>query len=167
MKKITFTIALITLAAMAVFANGNSEEGTNTVFGGRGQYQSQAVVSENITTLTGTVNLVENGHMELTVGNEKYELVYPYRLQESINIKEGQEITVDGYLAKNLRYENDAETKNLILHSATIDGKTYNLNDVQNSFQGNGPMRGQQGSGMSQGRMSGQNNGSFRGRGRS
>jgi len=167
MKKTTILITLLTLAAMAVFANGNSEERTNTGFGGRGQYQSEAVVSEEITTLTGTVNLIDNGHMELTVGNEKYELVYPYRLQETINLQEGQEITVDGYLAENMHYENNAEIKNLVLHSATIDGKSYDIDDAQNSFSRNGSRGNQQGTGKGQGRMSSQNDGSYRGKGRS
>lgn len=145
MKKITFTIALITLAAMAAFAAGSAEEGTMPWTQGQGQYQSDAVLSEVTTTVTGTINLVEDGHVELIVGNETYELVYPYRLSYAADLQDGMEITVEGFEADNLRLDNDAATKNLVLKSATIDGETYNLADVSNDFGRNGQRGTQQG----------------------
>ncbi len=138
MKKITFTIALITLAAMAAFAAGTSEESTMPWGQGQGQYQSDAVLSEVTTTVTGTVNLVKDGHVELIVGNETYELVYPYRLSYAADLQNGMEITVEGFEAENLRLDNNAATKNLVLKSATIDGETYDLADVSNDFGRNG-----------------------------
>ena len=129
MKKITLSIALITLAAITTFAAGSAEENTTPWSGVRGQYQSDAVISEETTTVTGTVNLVKDGHVELIVGNETYELVYPYRLSYAANLQDGMEITVEGFEAEGLRLDNDATTKNLVLKSATIDGETYNLAD--------------------------------------
>jgi len=144
MKKITFTIALITLAAMAAFAAGTSEEGTMPWAQGQGQYQSDVVLSEKTTTVTGTINLVENGHVELIAGNETYELVYPYRLSYAADLQEGMEITVEGFEAENLRLDNDAATKNLVLKSATIGGETYDLADASNNFGRNGQKGNQQ-----------------------
>lgn len=146
MKKITLSIVLITLASMAVFAAGSAEDTTMPWSGVRGQYQSDAVISEETTTITGTINLVENGHVELIVGDEKYELVYPYRLSYSANLQDGMEITVEGFEAENLRLDNDAATKNLVLKSATIDGEIYDLADASNSFGGYS-QRGSQGKG--------------------
>ena len=146
MKKITLSIVLITLASMTVFAAGSAEDTTMPWSGVRGQYQSDAVISEETTTITGTINLVENGHVELLVGDEKYELVYPYRLSYAADLQDGMEITVEGFEAENLRLDNDAATKNLVLKSAVIDGETYDLADVSNNFGGYG-QRGNQGTG--------------------
>ncbi len=144
MKKITFTIALITLAAMAVFAAGAAEESTIPWSQGQGQYQSDVVISEVATTVTGTINLVEDGHVELIVGNETYELVYPYRLSYAADLQDGMVLTVEGFEAEGLRMDNDSSTKNLVLKSATIDGETYNLADVSNNFGRNGQRENQQ-----------------------
>lgn len=138
MKKITLSIVLITLASMAVFAAGSAEDNTMPWSGVRGQYQSDAVISEETTTVTGTINLVENGHIELIVGDETYELVYPYRLSYVANLQDGMEITAEGFEAENLRLDNDAATKNLVLKSAIIDGETYDLADASNDFGGYG-----------------------------
>ena len=145
MKKITLSITLITLAAFAAFAAGTSEESTMPWAQGQGQYQSDAVLSETTTTVTGTINLVENGHVELIVGNETYELVYPYRLSYVADLQDGMEITVEGFEAENLRLDNDAATTNLVLKSATIDGETYDLADVSNDIGRNGQRGTQQG----------------------
>ena len=145
MKEITFTIALITLAAMATFAAGTSEESTMPWSQGQGQFQSDVVLSEKTTTVTGTINLVEDGHVELIVGNETYELVYPYRLSYAADLQNGMEITVDGFEAEGLRMDNDSTTKNLVLKSATINGETYDLADVSNDFGRNGQRGSQQG----------------------
>lgn len=102
MKKITLSIVLITLASMAVFAAGSAEDNTMPWSGVRGQYQSDAVISEETTTVTGTINLVENGHIELIAGDDTYELVYPYRLSYVANLQDGMEITVEGFEAENL-----------------------------------------------------------------
>ena len=145
MKKITFTIALITLAAMASFAAGTSEEETIPWTQGQGQYQSDAVLSEVATTVTGTINLVEGGHVELVTDSGTYELVYPYRLSSAADLQNGMVITVEGFEAENLRLDNDAATINLVLRSATIDGETYNLADVSNDFGRNSQKVSQQG----------------------
>ncbi|MDA3938344.1 MAG: hypothetical protein PF693_03410 [Spirochaetia bacterium] len=138
MKKITLSIVLITMASLAVFASGSAEENSVPWSGVRGQYQTDAVISEELTTVTGTINLVEDGHVELIVGNDTYELVYPYRLSYAANLQNGMEITVEEFEAENLRLDNDTETKNLILQSATIDGEKYDLADASNSFGGYG-----------------------------
>lgn len=138
MKKITFTFAIISLAAIAAFASGTSEDNTMPWAQGQGQNQSNAVISQETTIVTGTINLVEDGHVELIVGNETYELVYPYRLSDGADLQDGMEITVEGYEAENLRLDNDDTTTNLVLKSATIDGETYDLTDVSNNFGRNG-----------------------------
>jgi hypothetical protein len=142
MKKITFTIALITIAAIASFAAGATEEGKMPWTQGQGQYQSDAVLSEVTTTVTGTIKLVEDGHIELIVGNDTYELVYPYRLSYAVDLQNGMEITVQGFEAENLRFDNDASTKNLVLKSATIDGETYDFADL---LSNNGKLNNRQG----------------------
>jgi hypothetical protein len=186
MKKLTISIILITLASMAVFAAGSAEDNTMPWSGVRGQYQSEAVISEESSTLTGIINLVEDGHMELVVGDETYELVYPYRLSYAADLQDGQEITVEGFEAENLRLDNSAETKNLVLTSATIDGETYDLADVSDTpgaygqrgnqvagfrtdddstFQGQGARGSSKGSRMSN-RMGGSFQDNLAGRGR-
>lgn len=135
MKKITFTIALVALAAVAAFASGSSEDRTMPWSQGQGQNQSGAVLSEETTTVTGKINLVEDGHVELVVGNETYELVYPYRLSYAADIQDGMEITVEGFEAEKLRMDNDPSTKNLVLKTVTIDGETYDLSEASDYFR--------------------------------
>ena len=145
MKKITITFALLTLAVMAAFAAGTSEDNTMPWTQGQGQYQSNAVVSQETTTVTGTIQLVNGGHVELIAGNETYELVYPYRLSYAADLQDGMEITVEGFEAEGLRLDNDPATKNLVLKSATINGETYDLTDGSINFGGFGQRGNHQG----------------------
>ena len=142
MKKITILIVLVTMTSLAVFAAGSAED-TSTISRtqGRGQYQSDIVISEDITKVTGILKLVQNGHTELIAGNETYELIYPYRLSYDADLKDGMEITVKGFMAENMRFDNDELTNNLMVQSATIDGQTYNIiESMANNYGKNGRM---------------------------
>ena len=144
MRKITISIVLLTMASLAVFAAGSAEDtASNTMpwAQGRGQYQSGVVISEDITKVTGTLKLIANGHSELVADGETYELLYPYRLSYNAGLKDGMEITVEGFEAENIRFDNDEATKNLMVQSATIDGRTYNIAEsMENYFGGYGRM---------------------------
>jgi len=142
MKKITISIVLLAMVSLAVFAAGSVED-TSTMpwTQGRGQYQSDVVISEDITKVTGILRLVENGHTELVAGNETFELMYPYRLSYDADLKDGMEITVEGFMAENMRFANDESTKNLMVQSATIDGQTYDIAEsMANSYGAYGRM---------------------------
>ncbi len=137
MKKITFTLALITLASLAVFAAGSVEDNSTMPWAqGMGQYQSGVVISEETTKVTGILKLVENGHAELVAGDETYELMYPYRLSFNADLKDGMEITVEGYEAENMRFDNNPSAKNLMVTSATINGQTYDIAEAMDGYFG-------------------------------
>ncbi len=137
MKKIAISIVLVTMASLAVFAAGSAEDtGTMPWAQGRGQYQSGVVISEDITKVTGILKLVENGHRELVAGDETYELMYPYRLTYVTDLKDGMEITVEGFEAENMRFDNNEATKNLMVQSATIDGQTYDIAESMENYYG-------------------------------
>jgi len=112
--------------------------GMNTNNGSRGPagmgYPNQNINEEKM-TLTGKIDLTDSNLPKLTVGENTYELMVPYRLDYDIDIKDGDEITISGFEVPATRRTADSESTNLMVTGATFDGKEYDL-DMMN----NGPM---------------------------
>ncbi len=134
MKKITITLLLLSLAGMALYAEGSQEE--TTWEPGMG-YINQNFNAESI-TLTGKIDLTDVNLPKLTVGENTYELMVPYRLDYDINIKNGDEITISGFEVPAKRRTADSELTNLMVTGATFDGTDYDLNMMSDGPMGYG-----------------------------
>lgn len=162
MKKIAVTLILLSLTGMALFAEGSQEETTwepGSGYMGRGYatenqmpmrggmssnqgswgpagmgYADQNFNAESI-TLSGKIDLTDVNLPKLTVGENTYELMVPYRMDYDIDINNGDEITITGFEVPGYRKSTDSNLSNLMVTGATFEGKEYNL-DMLN----NGPM---------------------------
>jgi hypothetical protein len=126
MKKIiVFTVLLSVLAGAAVFAAGGQEDDYG--YGPRYEDRWEGYGGE-IITITGTVKLEGERHPELEAADGTYELMYPPFLDDGLDVKVGDKITVEGYLVPGPRWgKGDEESEELFLHvtKAVIDGKEY------------------------------------------
>lgn len=174
MKKIAITVLLISLAGMALFAEGSqeeqtwepgmgrgyiSEDQTNFVPGSMGRasmrggnfagnqstwgpsglvYNNQSFNEESM-TLTGKIDLTDANLPKLTVGDDTYELMVPYRLDYDIDINDGDEITISGFEIPAYRRTSDSDLTSLMVTDATFDGTEYNLDMMNNGPVGYGP----------------------------
>jgi hypothetical protein len=92
-------------------------------------YTNQDVNVENL-TLTGNIDLKDVNAPKLTVGEDTYELMVPYRLDYDIDIKDGDEITISGFEVPAYRRTADSETMNLMVTAAIFDGTEYELSSM-------------------------------------
>ena len=84
--------------------------------------------NEERTTLTGKIDLSDVNLPKLIVGEKTYELIIPYRLAFDIDIKDGDEITIQGFEVPAYRRTVDSESNNLMVTGATFKGTDYDLN---------------------------------------
>jgi len=150
------TAVLLLAGNAAVFAGGQSEAPNQTAPNGAATQAPQVTVAKDLTTLTGTVQIVNLIHPILKSGSTNYELIVPRFDVYQTGVKEGQTITVKGYKVEGGvwgPYSRTAQasdtTPRLLVSSATIDGKTYNLQQWADQFKagqqyrgGYGPMAG-------------------------
>jgi hypothetical protein len=142
MNRKTLWIALLALAVAAAgaFASGNKEEQTYGPGGcpgwgngpgaqGRGAPrgpwalgdESGLKFQEEKVTVTGPVYFQNRLHAELKADGQDYELMVPRFYLYDAELKEGQKITVEGFVAKG------EEESYLWVTKAVIDGKEYDL----------------------------------------
>ena len=97
-------------------------------------------------TLTGTIDLTDVNVPRLTVGEESYELLIPYRLDYDIDIADGDEITISGFKVPAYRRTLDSELTNLMVTGASFNGKEYDLGPMDMvpgaGMRDSGPMKG-------------------------
>jgi hypothetical protein len=116
-----FTVGLISVASLA--AEGAQERwgGSDPANAQRPYYNSERVNVE------GTVELTASG-VELEANDGKhYELMYPRFLAEDVEVKDGQNVAVEGYLVPGPRWGWGEEENHLRVEKVTIDGKDYDL----------------------------------------
>ncbi len=143
MNRKTLWIALLALAVAAAgaFASGKKEEqnygpggcpgwgyGAQGRGGPRGlggpwaQGEENGLkFSEEKVTVTGPVYFQNRLHAELKADGTDYELMVPRFYLYNVELKEGQPITVEGYVARG------DEESYLWVTKAVIDGKEYDL----------------------------------------
>ncbi len=80
-------------------------------------------------TVTGKVYLQNKLHPELASGSQQYLLLVPRRLTWNLDVKEGEQVTVEGYKVPAPRVGSVANATYLQVTKATIKGKEYNLSD--------------------------------------
>jgi len=146
MNRKTMLIVLLALAVAATgaFASGKKEDRTPQAgpgfygpgpggcpncgggFGpGRGAYGSAAEdglkFAEEKVTLTGELYFQNRMHAELKAGGKDYELMVPRFYLYDLELKEGQKVSVEGFVAAG------EEENYLWVTKAVIDGKEFDL----------------------------------------
>ncbi len=121
MKKTLFiAIALVALAASFGFAKGAQENDVTENAGpGPGAFSGELV------TVTGDLIFNDNDFPTIKSGDKEYELMYPYMLNYEIEVAEGTEITVEGFLVPGPRWNDGEDEEHLMVTKAVIDGKEY------------------------------------------
>ncbi len=92
--------------------------------------------SEEKTTVSGPVYFNNRIHPEMTASGKDYELMVPRFYLSDLELKDGQQVTVEGYVAQR------EEQNFLWVTKAVIDGKEYNL---ERGGRGPGPGFGMMG----------------------
>lgn len=163
-KVFVSALALLLALSAAAFANGKKEAPRAQAAG-----QAEAVVppwaSGEKLTLTGTLSLEDGWQPVLASGGKEYELHIPRRMTLDIDVKDGDQVSVEGYVVKNApsAAQGDADI-DLFVTKATIGGKEYDLSQFRGAMRGRG-MRGGPGYGRDGG-QSGPRGGRDGGRGR-
>jgi hypothetical protein len=150
-KKIFAVTLVLGLAFAAVsFANGQKEPG---VAGPGPAGNGQKLV------LTGSLSYQNLIHPTLKSGDKVYELMVPRYLVYQADLKEGAQVTVEGYQVRGMHSwaQGDDDDVDLFVTKATINGKDYDLSQFR------GPMAG--GYGYGRGGMMGRGWGGGNGRG--
>lgn len=93
--------------------------------------------SEEKVSLTGKLYFEKRMHPELKTGAQEYELMVPRHLLYGLDLKEGQEVSVEGFVAAG------EDESYLWVTKAVIDGKEYDLE--RGARMGWGPRRGRRG----------------------
>lgn len=152
LRKSAVLVVLGLLAAAFSFAAGQPEN----------QLVPQGVTGPRATgeklTVTGKVSLLNRAHPELASGSQQYLLMVPRRLTWGLDVKEGEQVTVEGYKVAAPRWETVPNAVYLQVTKATIKGKQYDLADYfggpRGAFGGRGgrgPMMGGRGGGQGYG----------------
>ena len=93
--------------------------------------------SEDKLTVTGPLYFQRRMHAEVKADGKVYELMVPRFYLSGLELKEGQEVTVEGYVAAG------DEESYMWVTQAVIDGKTYDLErGGRGRMRGPGMMRG-------------------------
>jgi hypothetical protein len=133
-KILIFAVLLSMTTVAAVFGAGDQEDdyedgrrpGRRYGYGPRHEERWEGFNGE-ILSLTGTVKAGDGWRPELETSGGTYELMYPPFLDDGLDVKDGEEITVEGYLVPGPRWEENEEREEQHLHvtKAVIDGKEY------------------------------------------
>lgn len=136
---LVLTTVLFLVGGAAVFAGGQKETPSQQAPTGA---TAQATVAKEVTTVTGTVQIVNLIHPVIKSGATSYELIVPRIDVYQAGVQEGQSITVKGY-----KVEGDVwgpyfqgtqtadTTPKLLVSSATVDGKTFDLQRWADQFK--------------------------------
>jgi len=126
-----------------LFAAGQSEYPA-VPYGPRGGYAFQTPWEK--ITVTGEIYFVDKLHPEIKSGGKEYELLIPRFLYYGIDVKEGDEVTVEGYEVPapyhEMVYGEEGDEIHLMVTKADINGKEYDLSRTENYGYGYGPMMG-------------------------
>lgn len=158
-KKITMSaLALLLALAGAAFANGQKEPPRAQAGNGPAATRPLAPwASGDKLSLTGTLTLEGEWHPVLKSGGKEYELMVPRYLTWNLDVKEGEQISVEGYVVQGMHRrvqgdDNDIELSGaegafLLVTKATIKGKDYDLSQSRGPMMGMGGTRGGPGRG--------------------
>ena len=131
-KRIFITLMALSLA-VAAFAAGQGE-----------QAQGGAIQGDKV-VLKGTVSLQDLPHPVLKSGDKLYVLMVPPYLVDRAGVKDGAQVSVQGYQLRAMSFfgaGGDKKYIGLFVTQATIDGKDYDLSRYYADWMMGGRGRG-------------------------
>jgi hypothetical protein len=136
-KKILLSaLALSLVLASAAFAGGQKEPVPGAAAPAAATAKPPFATGEKL-TLSGALSLEGQWHPVLKSGGKEYELLVPRHLTWNIDVKDGEQVTVEGYVVQGRpRAGQDDGDVDLFVTKATIQGKEYDLSQYR------GPMMG-------------------------
>ncbi len=171
MGKKTFTAALILGLALSgiAFANGQKDQtargpatpgqsAQDQVWPGMMGPGHVIVTTGQKLVLTGSVAWHNLIHPVLKSADASYELLVPRMLVRQAGVKEGAQVTVEGYKVLDTQTNDqgdDVAANYLFVTKATIDGKAYDLSQIRQGRGLRGGMMGGYGYGPRGGMMDG------------
>ena len=161
-RKVLMTVLALSLAlAASAFASGEKEAAPAPgAAAGRPPFAAQA--GEKL-TLTGTLALDGLWHPVLKSGGKEYVLMVPRYLTANLDVKEGEQVSVEGYTVTGAPRGVEEGDIALFVTKATIKGKEYDLSQSRGPMMGGARGGRNWGPGMRGGR--GGNRGGNRGQG--
>lgn len=120
-KRITIIASLMLMAALS-FANGQQEP-------------AAAAAGQQIITVKGALTFENLIHPTLKSADKTYSLLVPRYLAYQAGLKDGAEVSVQGYVVQNLPGWN-APDNALFVTKATINGKDYDLSQYRGGMMG-------------------------------
>jgi hypothetical protein len=136
-KKIFIGLAILAIVSAAAFASGQKEPGSAQAAPGAAT-GSTSTSAEQKLVLTGSVSLQGFVHPILKSGGKEYVLMVPPYLVYQSGVKEGAQVTVEGYQAPGTRWagSNNGSSTILFVTKATVDGKDYDLTQYRGGMMG-------------------------------
>ncbi len=128
-KKILIGALLVLALAGAAFANGQKEPVRASP---QAAAPAESRTSEKL-SLTGTLSLEGNFHPVLKAGDKEYELLVPRYLTWNLDVKEGEQVSVEGYVVQGMPWHTSADDGDvdLMVTKATVKGKEYDLSQYR------------------------------------
>jgi hypothetical protein len=120
-KRFFIVLAALAVTAAAAFATGQNEQAAGSVF------QGDKLV------LKGTVSFQGLPHPVLKTADKQYLLMVPARLVYEAGVKDGTQVTVQGWQLSQLPWAmrgfagDDKSLAGLFVTQATVNGKNYDL----------------------------------------
>ncbi len=136
-KKILLSALALTLVlATAAFAGGQKEPVPGSTAPAAPAARPPFASGEKL-TLTGTLSLTGEWHPVLLSGGKEYELMVPRFLAANLDVKDGEQVSVEGYVVQGMRRGGqDDDDIDLFVTKATIKGKEYDLSQYRGQMMG-------------------------------
>ena len=124
-KVLSIVLLVAAVSATTAFARGTSDDAPPAA-GPWARGWSAPEVSDKKTELTGKLAF-EDWHPVLKTDKEEIVLMVPGHYRYDINVKEGDTIKVEGYMAEGAPWWGDKDQKALLVTKAVVNGKEYEI----------------------------------------
>lgn len=133
-KKILISTLVMLALAGAAFAGGQKEPAQPPAQ----TAPAAAPATEEKLSLTGTLSLGDSRHPILKAGGKEYELLVPRYLTWNLDVKDGEQVSVEGYVVRGMprRAQGDDGDIDLWVTKATIKGKEYDFSEDRGRMAG-------------------------------
>ena len=132
-KVLSIVLLAAAVSATTAFARGTKDDAPPAT-GPWARNWDRPEISDKKTELTGTLSF-EDWHAVLKTDKEEIVLMIPGRYRYDVDVKEGDTIKVEGYLAEDHPMWGDKDQKALLVTKAVVNGKEYEIDE-----RGFGPM---------------------------